>query len=148
MENPGSNALEEQAKNYPGVNFIQIFHTARGLLCPRGNGKISQKVTKRPNLLRFNLGALCLYKGETMSSVAVDIRLRHRFTVAEYHRMAESGMLAPDARVELIEGEIIDMPPIGSPHAGTVSFLGKRFEQGDSLSTARQRRQNFKTCRH
>jgi len=59
-----------------------------------------------------------------MSSVAVDIRLRHRFTVAEYHRMAETGMLAPDARVELIEGEIIDMPPIGSPHAGTVNYLG------------------------
>ena len=64
-----------------------------------------------------------------MPSVAVDTRLRHRFTVTEYHRMAETGMLAPDARVELIEGEIIDMPPIGSPHAGTVGFLGKRFEQ-------------------
>jgi Uma2 family endonuclease len=58
-----------------------------------------------------------------MSSVAVDIRLRHRFTVAEYHRMAETSMFAPEARVELIEGEIIDMPPIGSPHAGTVDYL-------------------------
>lgn len=64
-----------------------------------------------------------------MSSVAVDVRLRHRFTVAEYHRMAETGMLASDARVELIEGEIIDMLPIGSPHAGTVGFLGKRLER-------------------
>jgi len=34
---------------------------------------------------------------------------RHRITVEEYHRMAEVGLLAPDARVELIEGEIIDM---------------------------------------
>jgi Uma2 family endonuclease len=64
-----------------------------------------------------------------MSNVAVDIRLRHRFTVADYHRMAETGMLAPNARVELIEGEILDMPPIGSPHAGTVGFLGKRLER-------------------
>jgi Uma2 family endonuclease len=64
-----------------------------------------------------------------MSSTAVDVRLRHRFTVAEYHRMAETGMFASDARVELIEGEIIDTPPIGSPHAGTVGFLGKRFER-------------------
>jgi Uma2 family endonuclease len=62
-----------------------------------------------------------------MSSVAVDIRLRHRFTVAEYHRMAETGMLASDARVELIEGEIIDMPPIGSPHAGTVKYIGNKI---------------------
>ncbi len=58
-----------------------------------------------------------------MSTAAVDIRLRHRFTVAEYHRMGETGMLAPDARVELIEGEIIDMPPIGSPHASRVFFI-------------------------
>lgn len=64
-----------------------------------------------------------------MSSVVVDIRPRHRFTVAEYHHMAETGMFAPDARVELIEGEVIDMPPIGSPHAGTVGFLGKRLER-------------------
>ena len=43
---------------------------------------------------------------------------RHRWTVAEYHRMAETGMLAPDARVELIDGEII-APSVGDaigPH--------------------------------
>lgn len=28
---------------------------------------------------------------------------RHRWAVAEYHRMAESGMFAPDARIELID---------------------------------------------
>ena len=64
-----------------------------------------------------------------MSSGAVAILQRHRFTVTEYHRMGETGMFAPDARVELIAGEIIDMPPIGSLHAGTVGFLGKRLEQ-------------------
>jgi Uma2 family endonuclease len=42
---------------------------------------------------------------------------RHRITVDEYYRMAEVGLLAPDARVELIKGEIIDMAPIGNvPH--------------------------------
>src|SRR5688572_15958278 len=50
---------------------------------------------------------------------------RHRITVDQYHRMAEEGLLAPDARVELIEGEIVDMPPIGSRHAAAVSQLGK-----------------------
>jgi Uma2 family endonuclease len=42
--------------------------------------------------------------------------LRHRLTVDDYYRMAESGVLAPDARVELIEGEVIDMAPMGSKH--------------------------------
>jgi Uma2 family endonuclease len=50
---------------------------------------------------------------------------RHRITVDEYYRMAEVGLLAPDARVELIEGEIIDMPPIGSRHAGAMNLLNE-----------------------
>ena len=52
-----------------------------------------------------------------------DLPRRHRITVEEYHRMAEVGLLAPDARVELIEGEIIDMAPIGNPHRATVMML-------------------------
>ncbi|HET6630153.1 MAG TPA: Uma2 family endonuclease [Woeseiaceae bacterium] len=48
---------------------------------------------------------------------------RHRITVDEYYRMAEVGLLAPDARVELIEGEIIDMPPIGPDHGSVVDML-------------------------
>jgi len=39
--------------------------------------------------------------------------------------MAEVGLLAPDARVELIEGEIIDMAPIGNPHNSAVDRLNQ-----------------------
>ena len=47
-----------------------------------------------------------------------------RFTVADYNRMAEAGIFTEDARVELIEGEVIDMSPIGSRHAACVNKLG------------------------
>lgn len=48
---------------------------------------------------------------------------RHRLTVADYYRMAEAGIFAPNARVELIEGEVIDMAPIGTRHAAAVGRL-------------------------
>jgi Uma2 family endonuclease len=48
---------------------------------------------------------------------------RHRLTVDEYYRMAEAGVLAPDARVELIEGEVVDMAAIGTRHASAVKRL-------------------------
>ena len=43
----------------------------------------------------------------------------HRFSVEEYYRLGEVGILAPDARVELLDGKIYDRPPIGPFHAGT-----------------------------
>jgi Uma2 family endonuclease len=52
---------------------------------------------------------------------------RHRITIHDYHRMAEIGVLAPDARVELIEGEIIDMAPIGKDHQSIVDQLNRTF---------------------
>jgi Uma2 family endonuclease len=47
----------------------------------------------------------------------------HKLTVQQYRRMAETGVLAPDARVELLEGVIVDMAPIGSRHAAVVKRL-------------------------
>jgi Uma2 family endonuclease len=63
-----------------------------------------------------------------MSSSATEPR-RHRLTVADYYRMGEVGILAPDARVELIDGEIIDMAPIGSPHVSTVLHLDQLLQE-------------------
>lgn len=62
-----------------------------------------------------------------MSSLMEGWPRRHRITVDEYYRMAEVGLLAPDARVELIDGEIIDMAPVGADHSSVVSDLNYLF---------------------
>ena len=48
---------------------------------------------------------------------------RRRFTVAEYYAMAEAGILAHDERVELLDGDIIVMPPIRDWHAANVAQI-------------------------
>ena len=50
-------------------------------------------------------------------------REKRKFTVAEYYRMGEVGILRPDERVELIEGEIVVMAPIGPEHADDVNHF-------------------------
>ncbi len=47
----------------------------------------------------------------------------HRFTVEDYQRMGDVGILGQGERVELIDGQIVRMTPIGVPHAGTVKAL-------------------------
>ena len=58
--------------------------------------------------------------------MAVDPK-RYRFTRADYHRMAQTGILKPEVRVELIDGEIIEMSPIGSRHMAAVNRLNHLF---------------------
>ena len=55
------------------------------------------------------------------------VQAQHRFNVNEYYRMAETGVLRPDARVELLDGKIIDMSPIGPFHGGVTNYLNQIF---------------------
>jgi Uma2 family endonuclease len=63
-----------------------------------------------------------------MGSTAAHVRPRP-ITAAEYYRMGEVGILGPDERVELLNGRIITMPPIGPRHAQTVRSLTRIFER-------------------
>ncbi|HEX8069660.1 MAG TPA: Uma2 family endonuclease [Pyrinomonadaceae bacterium] len=69
------------------------------------------------------------------SDAARSVRIaKYYFTVAQYERMAEVGVLSPDCRVELIEGEIVKMSPIGKRHAACVNRLNRLL--GQALGTA------------
>jgi len=53
----------------------------------------------------------------------------HRFTIEEYHRLTQTGILHEDDNVELIEGRIVDMTPIGTKHASCVTRLNEIFSE-------------------
>jgi len=61
-----------------------------------------------------------------MSIVPDEVR-RHQLTVEAYHKMGEAGLFAENLRVELIDGEIFDMAPVGPPHGSIVDRLNERF---------------------
>jgi Uma2 family endonuclease len=52
----------------------------------------------------------------------------HRFTVSEYYRMVDAGILTEDDRVELIDGEIVDMAATGPRHAACVTRVTRLLE--------------------
>ncbi len=52
---------------------------------------------------------------------------KHQICVSEWHKMGEYNIFPPDARMELIKGEIIEMAPIGPSHAGCVIKLIELF---------------------
>jgi len=58
--------------------------------------------------------------------MAVMLR-RYRFTVDEYDRMAQAGVLTQCDRVELLDGEIVEMTPIGDRHASVVARISHVF---------------------
>jgi Uma2 family endonuclease len=55
--------------------------------------------------------------------IPVGLPEQRRISVAEYHRMVEVGILGEDDRVELLEGVLVAMPPMGEPHSWSIQEL-------------------------
>ena len=70
-----------------------------------------------------------------MATIPRSTPSRHQLTVHDFHHMGEAGILGPSDRVELIDGEIIDMSPIGALHAAIVDALTRHFSRhlGESV---------------
>lgn len=62
--------------------------------------------------------------------------VRRLFTVDDYHAMTQAGILSEDDRVELIEGEVVAMSPVGSRHAACVDILAELLIRAADRGTA------------
>ena len=60
---------------------------------------------------------------------------RRRFTVAEYYAMADVGILDENDRIELLDGDLIVMPPIGDWHAASVNRFAYQFATASNAGT-------------
>jgi Uma2 family endonuclease len=60
--------------------------------------------------------------GPALSSTPV-----HRLSVEDVHRMVAAGVLDEDDRIELVDGVLVDMLPIGAEHDGAVAWLNRHF---------------------
>ena len=65
-------------------------------------------------------------------AMELDVR---RFTPAEFLALVEVGILTSSDRVELLDGVIIEMAPIGDPHAGTVDVYTEMLPSGVDQGT-------------
>ena len=54
---------------------------------------------------------------------------KYRLTTAQFERMAQAGVFPEDARIELIEGELLEMTPVGRLHVAVVNRLTRAFAQ-------------------
>lgn len=62
--------------------------------------------------------------------MAIEVERTRRFTADEYERMVELGIFRDDERLELIDGEIVEMAPVGHRHAACIANLNQRLVLG------------------
>jgi Uma2 family endonuclease len=76
------------------------------------------------SIMRHAEGLLIVHRSADSMGMPITAR---RFTVDEYHRMAAAGVLHEDDRVELLDGQVVEMTPIGPEHGGCVNRLTALF---------------------
>ena len=81
--------------------------------------------TKTPPTISTTPAAPAVTAVADVPAISAPPPMPRKFTVDEYYRMAEVGILKRDERVELIEGEIVVMPPIGPEHADDVDVFNE-----------------------
>jgi Uma2 family endonuclease len=67
--------------------------------------------------------------GEEIERIMSRKLAKYWINAEEYERMGAAGIFPPDARLELIEGDIFELSPIGSPHAACVKYLNRLLNE-------------------
>jgi Uma2 family endonuclease len=75
----------------------------------------------------YNENAMSTVETPTLALTAVGGR--RRFTIDEWHRMVEAGVFREEDRIELIEGDVYEMTPIGRRHFSTVARINRLFNR-------------------
>jgi Uma2 family endonuclease len=67
-------------------------------------------------------------------------RFPHRWTRVEYERLAETGVLDPSTRIELVDGEVFDMPPQSTRHYTAIRLVEQALNRvfGDGFDVRTQ----------
>lgn len=102
-----------------------VQHVGRFVLPAAHRGGSPSISTRCPSTVMGSRPAYSRYDSPMAADPMVD--LRRRFTVEEYERMGEVGVFDPDERVELLDGEIVAMSPIGPRHASVVDIVAERL---------------------
>jgi Uma2 family endonuclease len=105
--------------------------------------RITARTAEDANPLRYACSTEIPHEGGDMTATAsrpTATLPRRLFTVQEYYQMAEAGILNPDERVELIEGEIVEMSPVGGPHIKRINDVTKLLNRsfGDRIEVSPQ----------
>ena len=125
-------------------NADQYYKMAEVGILPWGHGEelISGVVCDRSPLVRNRChsslnGGITRFLNE-LAGLPEELDQRiHKYTVEEYHVMGETGILTEEDRVQLIDGEIVEMPPMSSSHASIVNrlirFLNLALDPGQAV---------------
>src|SRR3954452_11821247 len=92
-----------------------------------GMVRVAVEWEQGPDHQRMSMAVSRARKSPSRSPLKVVAPTKRLFTVHEYHKMGEAGILTADDRVELIDGEIVVMPPIGEGHFGHVNRFTDAF---------------------
>ena len=118
--------------------FVVTFPTLRDLGGSRGTWRGQQRILapghhkfyNRHRGIEVPLTSRSLPASSIGRPRVTHLQARHRFSVENYLAMARTAILGENEKLELVDGDIVEMTPVGSRHAGCINYLNRQFVGG------------------